>query len=67
MKKKRIRVNIEISEGDSLHLQKLMDKGDYSARDMVTKGIRLLVSLDKGHCKLTTPAGEEIPNSVIFS
>jgi hypothetical protein len=65
--KKRIRVNVEISEEDYKCLQELMSKGDYSARDIVMKGIRLLVILDKGDCELITPAGGRIPNSVIFS
>jgi hypothetical protein len=64
---KRVRMTIDLDPEDDKILGGIMASDSRTKARMARKALRILASIQKGEAYLTTPAGQRIPNSVIFS
>ena len=67
VKPKKTRVTLDLSAEDYGVLQSLMGKSNIAFAEKLRKAMRVLKAIENGECRLVTPKGEKIPNSVIFS
>ena len=64
---KKIRLTVDLDQKDDDLMNKMKDMGYENKANFVRKAIKILASVESGETYLTTPNGERIPNSVIFS